>query len=73
MVPLLGCRRSLIFGSFIFCLAPILTYFSLNSSVILVSFTYGFLSGIAFNIIKVGRFLCNNLIIAVIISAFQSP
>ena len=61
LVPLLGSRRSLIFGSFLFISAPVLTYFSLNVSVLLVSCTYGLLNGFAVNIIMLGRSLSDLL------------
>ena len=55
LVPLLGSRRSLILGCFLFCLAPVLTYFTLNVSVPLISCTYGLLNGFAVNIIQLGE------------------
>ena len=64
LVPLLGTRRSLLFGSFLFISAPILTFFSLNVSVHLVSCTYGLLNGFAVNIIMLGSYnsLINDLL-----------
>ena len=60
LVPLIGSRRSLIFGSVLFVLAPVLTYFSLNVSVPLVSCTYGLLNGFAVNVVMLGRRLSND-------------
>ena len=54
LVPLLGSRRSLMFGCFLFSLAPLLTYFSLDVSVSVISCTYGLLNGFAVNVIQLG-------------------
>ena len=54
LIPLLGSRRSLMFGCFLFTLAPVLTYFSLQVSVPLISCTYGLLNGFAVNLIMLG-------------------
>merc|ERR1712241_255174 len=50
IVPLLGNRMSLIVGCLVRALAPLLTYFALDSSVAFLSLTYGLLNGVSNNI-----------------------
>eukprot|EP00092_Neocalanus_flemingeri_P020675 GFUD01022405.1.p1 GENE.GFUD01022405.1~~GFUD01022405.1.p1 ORF type:complete len:473 (-),score=85.93 GFUD01022405.1:37-1455(-) len=56
-VPLLGKRGCLMVGCVIFTISPLLTYFTLNTNIISVAFSYGVLSAGAVNIIMVPTFL----------------
>jgi len=56
-VPLLGKRGCLVFGSLLFISAPLLTYFTLNSGVIGITFSYGIIGGSAANMIMVPTLL----------------
>ena len=55
IVPLLGNRTSLIVGCLMRTLAPLTTYFFLDTWVSILSLTYGLLNGISNNIILLGK------------------
>ena len=56
-VPVLGRRGCLIFGCLVFTVAPLLTYFTLNTNIAGITFSYGILGASAVNIIMVPTLL----------------
>ena len=57
VVPILGTRRSLILVCITYTLAPVLAFFLLDTSVELISVTYGVLSGMSVNFILLLTFV----------------
>ena len=44
LVPLIGNKGTLLLGCFVFAVAPLLTYFTLNTNILGITCTYGILS-----------------------------